>query len=99
MRLILRLLGATWRFWLWVLFPPLGWYVSRQARNRRRHNQVLRAARGCPSPQPGMRIVRLLESDGPFPPRLVDRSQCPPPGPPPVYIEGLNIRFPYNTGE
>lgn len=42
MRIILRLLGASWRFWLWVLFPPLGWYVSRQARQRRRHNQVLR---------------------------------------------------------
>lgn len=37
-----RLVGATWRGFAWIVFPPLGWYLSRQARRRRWHNQTVR---------------------------------------------------------
>lgn len=43
-----RVMGACWRLMWWVLFPPIGWYMSRQARNRRRHNQLVREIRQGP---------------------------------------------------
>jgi len=66
---MMRLAGAAWRGLLWVVFPPLGWYRSRQATARRRHNAMMRELR---RPEPNVPGVYWL------PP-----PQYPPPGLPP----------------
>ncbi|HMJ75149.1 MAG TPA: hypothetical protein VK507_04205 [Iamia sp.] len=43
-----RLAGSCWRAVLWVIFPPLGWYRSRQATHRRRHRETIAALRQNP---------------------------------------------------
>jgi hypothetical protein len=43
-----RLTGGLFRALAWLAFPPLGWYLSRQARNRRRHNELVRTINAIP---------------------------------------------------
>lgn len=48
MRGFLRVLGACWRLMWWIFFWPFGWYLSHQAKKRRRHNQLVREIRRRP---------------------------------------------------
>lgn len=56
MRAVGRLCGACFRGMVWFMFWPLGWYLSHQAKKRRRHNALLRELRRPPVsvPQPGI---------------------------------------------
>lgn len=45
---VVRLMGSCWRGFLWCLFPPLGWYRSRQATKRRRHRETIAVLRQNP---------------------------------------------------
>lgn len=45
LRFLGRCAGALFRLPVWLLCAPLGWLLSRNARQRRRHNQLVRAIR------------------------------------------------------
>lgn len=61
MKAFARAIGACWRGLLWVAFPPLGWYRSRQAQRRRRHRELVAASRECPHPIAGRPVRRVVD--------------------------------------
>lgn len=82
MRGVGRVLGACWRGLWWICFPPLGWYMSSQARKRRRHNQLLRASarvmpldrHGRPTGSPRRVPDVTITTGPPYPPYGPPRS-------------------------
>jgi hypothetical protein len=83
-RAIARTLGAGWRGLWWVTFPPLGWYMSRQARQRRRHNELVRATASAQVVHvaPTVPLTQWYAQTGrPAPPPEYGRPPVPPPPP------------------
>jgi hypothetical protein len=87
-RAIARTAGASWRGLWWVACPPVGWLMSRSARERRRHNATIRAisqshAHAAPAARPVVHQVFVPATPVPYRRRVIEPEYGRPPVPPP----------------